>query len=399
MRQAPDTVRTVRTFRKGTGVAIAVLAFVGLGAVFASSLASCQDDPHNRSDGASTGGGACQAKAGELPAPDCESSSNDCVPEPGCGVDEAACGSKSTCLPIADQKGSKTKDLRIRRLNIAAPDALAQEFIQRTVVTLNIDLDAKKCGEVGKGLFSWILRVDREKNVLTTGGAPPPKDPFGQGFCFARYDANGIGIEPAEFPIVFEGNTFKTTEKKKLNVPVFLSDDLASSIVLPLSDVIVSGVTLSDDGNCVGAFKPEGLRADCTEDTSSCSKWRTAGALGGYMTLEEADAVIIRDLQRSLCVVLSKGAPGPSGKCVRGADGAIAFKGDYCSKTKTAGDCQDSVWLAATFAASGAKIHDGSGVPGCSGASTRDAGADAKPPVDAATPDASQDASQDATSD
>ncbi len=375
--------------------AIALAALVGLGTAFVSSLSSCQDDPHLRNDGASLSGGACQAKPGELPAPDCDNSSNDCALEQGCALDEGACGSASTCMPLADQKASKTKDLRIRRLNIAAPDALAQEFIQRTVVTLNIDLDAKKCGEVGKGLFSWILRVDREKNELTTGGAPPPKDAFGQGFCFANYDANGIGIEPAKFPIAFEGNTFKTIEKRKLNVPVFLSDDLASSIVLPLTDVIVSGVTLSDDGNCVGSFKKEGLRADCTEDTSSCPKWRTAGALGGYMTLEEADAVIIRDLQRSLCVVLSKGAPGPGGKCTRAPDGSIAFKGDYCSKTKTAGDCQDSVWLAATFAASGTKIFDGAGVPGCSGASTRDGGTDAKPPVDAAPGDASLDAAGD----
>lgn len=369
---------------------IGLTAFVGLALALGSSLSSCQDDPHLRSDGASLGGsGACQAKPGELPAPDCDNSTNDCVVEQGCSVDESACGSSSTCQPLADQKNAKVKDLRFRRLNITAPDALAQEFIQRTVVTLNVDLDAKQCGEVGKGLFSWIFRVDREKNELITGGAPPPKDPFGQGFCFASYDANGIQIEPARFPIAFEGNTFKTTEKRKLNVPVFLSDDLASSIVLPLTDVVVSGVTLSDDGNCVGSFRKEGLRADCTEDTSSCPKWRTGGALGGYMTLEEADAVIIRDLQRSLCVVLSKGAPGPGGKCTRAADGSIAFKGDYCSKTKTAGDCQDAVWLSATFAASGAKIFDGQGVPGCSGATTRDGGADAQPPPDAASqPDA-----------
>lgn len=366
-----------------TSVLRRVFVVAGLGASLAavlalgSQLASCVDDPHLRSDGASLGGGACKAGPGELPAPDCESSSNDCVPEPGCAVDEGACGSMGTCMPLRDQKASKQKDLRIRRLNITAPDALSQEFIQRTVVTLNIDLDAKKCGEVGKGLFSWLLRVDREKNELVTGGAPPPKDPLGQGFCFARYDANGIGIEPATFPIAFEGNTFKTTEKKKLNVPVFLSDDLASSIVLPLTDVVVSGVTLSDEGNCVGSFQKAGLRADCTEDPSSCPKWRTAGALGGYMTLEEADAVIIRDLGRSLCVVLSKGSPGPGGKCNRGPDGKIAFKGDYCSTTNSAQGCQDSVWLAATFAASGASIFDGAGVPGCSGASTRDGGADA----------------------
>ena len=109
------------------------------------------------------------------------------------------------------------------------------------------------------------------------------------------------------------------------------------------------------------------------------------------MTLEEADAVTIQELARSLCVVLSKGVPGANGKCARDSAGKIAFKGDYCSTSKTAGDCGDSMWLAATFAASGATIFDGQGVPGCSGFG-RDGGTDASPQPDAQVPDASQDA-------
>ena len=61
---------------------------------------------------------------------------------------------------------------------------------------------------------------------------------------------------------------------------------------------------------------------------------------------------------------------------------------DGAPQTKTAGGCNDSVWLAATFAASAAKIFDGKGkVDGCSGASTGDAGTDAAPDgaADAAT--------------
>ncbi len=376
---------------------VLVGTLVAVAALGAGALVSCKDDPHLRSDGGSAiSGGECVAKPGELPEPTCDNSSKECTPQPGCTVDESACGSTSTCLPLADQKGKKQKDLRMRRLNIAAPDALAAEFIQRTVVTQNIDLDKKACGEVGKGLFTWILRVDRETNELVTGGAPPPKDPFGQGFCFANFSAGGIPIEPARFPIAFEGDTFHTTEKKKLNVPVFLSEDLSSSIVLPLSDVTISGVTLTDDGNCVGSFRKEGLLgSECVEDTSSCPKWLTSGALGGYMTLEEADAVTIQELARSLCVVLSKGVPGPNGKCARDSAGKIVFKGDYCSTSKKAGDCGDSMWLAATFAASGATIFDGQGVPGCNGFG-RDGGTDASS-TDAQTPDAAVDASRDAT--
>ncbi len=368
------------THRKMFGIGFASVAIAS-----AVALASCKDDPHLRSDGGSVSGGsgACVAKAGELPAPDCDNSSKDCTREPGCNIDEGTCGAASTCLPLANNSGKRQQDFRFRRLNVAAPEALAAEFIQKTVVTANVDLDAKQCGEVGKGLFSWLARIDRDTNELLTGGAPPPRDPLKQGFCFARFNANGIPIEPARLKIAFEGNTFKTVEKQRLNVPVFLSDDLASSIVLPLSDVIVQGVTVSSDGNCIGKLNTAGIRADCTDDPGACSKWTTAGALGGYMTLEEADAVIIRDLSgRSLCVVLSRGVPGPDGRCKR-TNGVIDFKGDYCSKDKQAGSCQDSVWLAATFAASAVNIFDGAGVPGCSGAGTRDAGPDSPPATDA----------------
>ena len=142
---------------------VLVSTLVAVSALGAAALVSCKDDPHLRSDGGSAvSGGSCVAKPGELPEPTCDNSSNECAPQPGCTVDEQACGSASTCMPLADQKGKKQKDLRKRRLKIAAPDALAAEFIQRTVVTQNIDLDKKACGEVGKGLFTWILRVDRE---------------------------------------------------------------------------------------------------------------------------------------------------------------------------------------------------------------------------------------------
>ena len=77
----------------------------------------------------------------------------------------------------------------------------------------------------------------------------------------------------------------------------------------------------------------------------------------------------------------------------RDGSGKIVYEGDYCGATKSAGGCKDAVWLAATFAASAAKIFDGKGVvEGCSGASTGDAGSDAA--TDAGT-DAPADAPDD----
>jgi hypothetical protein len=285
--------------------------------------------------------------------------------------------------------GKDVLDFRIRRLKIATPESLAGELIQNTVVTLNIDLAEKTCGEQGKGLFTWLLQVDRKNNTLITGGAPPPDDAIGQGFCFARLDVGAIKVEPITTKIEFIGDTFKSTEPRKVNIPIFLSKDITSAILLPITGIRVSGVQISDEGNCIGHLNEQALDPSCFDD-SLCSKWQTNGALGGYITLEEADQVKIRDLNnKSLCSFLA----GEADTCARDASGKILFQGDFCSKDQQPGSCADSMWMAATFAASAVKIFDGSKtVPGCSGASTvtdagMDAGVDAADAADAADAD------------
>jgi hypothetical protein len=77
----------------------------------------------------------------------------------------------------------------------------------------------------------------------------------------------------------------------------------------------------------------------------------------------------------SLCVLLTGStADQKTMKCQRTV-GKINYPGDYCSTSNTPGDCRDSFWLAATFAASAAKINDGANVPQCQGISG-DAGSD-----------------------
>lgn len=85
-----------------------------------------------------------------------------------------------------------------------------------------------------------------------------------------------------------------------------------------------------------------------------------AGAVAGFVTLEDADAVKIADLGQSLCAFLT-GSVGPDGKCER-TGSALKAKGDYCSTTGEPGGCEDSVWIAATFAASAVAVQtDGCG--------------------------------------
>lgn len=384
----------IRARQASVGVVTLLVAGSVLGALV---IGACFDEPHRRTPPGQVigSGGACEAKPGEFPQPDCDNSQKSCTPEPGCVIDQARCGSTASCLPMGDNAGKTTLDFRLRQLNIAAPAALASPFIQNTVVNLGIELKEPACGESGKGLFTWLLRVDETAGTIVTGGAPPPRDPFGEGFCFADFDLNGTKIAPATTKMERYGeNTFRTVEPIRVNIPIFLSDALSSAIILPIKDARLEGVTLSSDGkgtNCIGAFNVTALDSTCTEDRDLCPKWTTAGAIAGLITLEDADAVKIADLGgKSLCSFL---AAEPTMVCARDAQGKVAFKGDYCSVDKSPGSCQDSVWLAATFAASAAKVFSGQGVvEGCSGATATipDAGTEAG--VDSAPQDAGPDA-------
>ncbi len=344
----------------GGGALATALACVG---------AACEEDPHLRTtpEQARAGsGGPCAAQPGQLPQADCDNSDKKCA-EGACAIDEARCGNASTCLPTADNRGKDVLDFRLRRLNIAAPPALASDFIQNTIVNLNIDLAEKSCGELGKGLFTWLLRYDRKAGQIVTGGAPPPRDAFGEGFCFASFESRGNRVEPVTMKVEVTGDTWRSIEPRAVNIPIFLSEDIGSAILLPIRDARIESVKIGDEGNCIGRFNKTALDPGCYEDRAICSKWTTAGAIGGYITLEEADRVLIRDLNdKSLCAFL---AGEPTNMCARDGAGKVAYRGDYCSTDKQAGSCADSVWLAATFAGSAVKIFDGRGtVPACSGA-------------------------------
>jgi hypothetical protein len=384
-------------------VATTALAGVCLGAgLFAQS--GCKTEEHRRTikgEGgtAAEDGGPCVAEPGKLPTPNCDNSTNDCRDVPGCTIDEGKCGSKGTCLPLTSNKGKSVYDFRMRRLTVATPEALTQDFIQAAIVTNAIDLKAQECGEIGKGTFSWLMRVDKANKKLITGGAPPEPDPFGKGFCFYNQKVNGIDVAPVTADIEVKDSadgksfTWSTVNPQgKLNVPIFLDEAGTAVVILPLTKPRVANVTVNDS-DCIGTFNPIALEGSKCESTPNvCPKWYTAGALGGFITIEEADAVDIKEINASLCVLLTKSPKDPAtNKCKR-EGGKIPFKGDYCSTSDKAGDCQDSFWLAASFAASAAKIQDNPTDNRCRGIpSVVDAGPDAA--------DAGVDAPADATTD
>jgi hypothetical protein len=289
---------------------------------------------------------------------------------------------------MADNTGKPVDDLRIRKLNITAPPALALGFIQAGVIDQGVNLKSL-CGELGDGSFSWLIQFDPNSGKLTTGGAPPVDDPFGVGYCFVKATLSNIQVTPVTIQMTKGSDgTWSSDVIDKLNVPIYVHGEEANVVVLPLSKSKVTGVTLSTDGNCIGSYNPNGVTAPSPtgtcldQDPSSCQRWHTAGSLGGYITLNEAEGVQVQDLGKTLCVLLTQGSDTANGgkDCATDAQGNVTAKGDFCSTTNSPGGCADSFWLAATFAASAAIINDGTSNADCNGSKLTavvDAGPDA----------------------
>jgi hypothetical protein len=271
----------------------------------------------------------------------------------------------------------KPADLRIRKLNITAPPQLKKVFLQRAIIDQGVNLKGA-CGEGGDGAFSWLLRFDASRTTMRTGGAPPSDDPFGVGYCFVEETVEGLSVSPVTVALTANADGSLTSEViPKLNVPIYVQGSLDNVVILPLTNASLQGVTLSPDGNCIGRYNPIGVASPpdtggvcADQDPSLCQRWHTAGALGGSITLEEADGVVIQELHESLCMLLTETPPNPQGRCPRDAAGNLLVHGDYCSRTGSSGGCRDSSWLAATFAASAVKINDGANEPPCNGTRT-----------------------------
>jgi hypothetical protein len=314
---------------------------------------------------------------GQVPPSNCDDTPEDCMPPmPACATDPCVAG--SPCLAMTQNVSGQPADLRIRKLNITAPPSLVMaptHFLQMSIIDQGVNLK-NACGEGGDGSFSWLVHFDAAGKQVTTGGAPPTDKPFDVGYCFVREKIAGLDVQPVTVGVTQGADGSWTSDTiPKLYVPIYVHAMANNVVVLPLTNATVQRVTLSPDGNCIGSYNPIGATAQdvgaaCSDtDPSGCVRWRTAGALGGFITLEEADKVYIQDLSKSLCVLLTRGeALDPTGQyCGRDAQGKLMVAGDFCSTTNTPGGCADSYWLAATFAASAAKINDGSQDPACNG--------------------------------
>lgn len=300
----------------------------------------CGDD--TTTDGTTSGGGTC-------------------APGAGCPAVE------SECIALVDNTGKDKFALRITQLSLSRPAALTNQVITTLLaqgVTLNLPNCLSEAGPAslkGDGMFSWVLEFDKASGMLRTGGASPEADPT-QGYCFVNETIQNIPVSPFTVSAPIDGSgKFEIAMGMDVTVPIFQPNN-AATILLPLSKARIFNATISSDNNCIGKFNAEGLSPNnlCLPEDAA-PRYIDGADLDGYVTLENADDVMVDALKQSLCVLLSADTPtygDGMGHCKRDAMNNIVFKGDWCSTSDTAAtaDCADAVKLGAKFAAAAVSV-------------------------------------------
>jgi hypothetical protein len=294
-----------------------------------------------------------------------------CAPSAQCKVADKA------CLGLVDNSGKTKFGLRMSELDITAPPALANGTVQMVVSSAVAPTNAA-CNLDGTATFSWLLQFDTAAGTLRTGGAKPVMDPT-MGYSF---DIETITQGPTMFnvaPVTYmtmpdpKTGVFTVTAGQDLIVPIFLTSAGTTVVLLPLHQARMVMGTLSASQNCIGSYNATGLlTAHTCQPFGNVTQFIDGGSLDGYITLEQADKVLITALGQSLCALLAGGATldggpnpdvmtGTSGLvCTRDTSNNIVFRGSWCNATNAAATatCYDSVQLTAKFAASSVLINN-----------------------------------------
>jgi hypothetical protein len=294
----------------------------------------------------------------------------------------APCASASPCLALGDNTGQAVASFRVRKLEAVAPPTLATSFVQRAVWDQSVNLRGL-CGEQGDGTLDIVMQLDTTSGALTFGSGNPSSDPIGAGYCFATGSVDGMNVSAVTLSTSRNADgSLSTTKASDVVLPVFppTGSGVPLGLALPIRELQLQEIGVTGNGNCIGSYNPDAITSvtgnSCTDDITACARWTTAGAITGFLTLEDADAVLVPQLSESLCVLLTGGTNvvvGSNGEklCAR-TNGQIQARGDYCSNPAGPGGCGDSYWFAATFAASAAKVSP----PGMPCLVTTDASAD-----------------------
>jgi hypothetical protein len=313
--------------------------------------------PTTTSSGVVTsGGGPCNGPGGSLPN----------VP---CTPTVAACkANASVCLALVDNSGASPFGLRMSDLSITAPPSLTKGLI-KGVIENGVTLNDAQCNLNGGGTLSWLLQLDTVAGTLRTGGAHPQSNPDdGYAFddeVFPQGQGVAFHVQPVTLSGALDAACATTTSAADLNLPVFFDLPGSAELLLPLRQTSFTIAKLSSDHNCIGEFNAAALdpASGCVPD-SLHPGFLHAGQVSAYLSLEEADTVVIAPIGQTLCVVLSGDAAAfgdgaqPTTRCKRDGGGHIVFNGDWCAAEgqPATPECHDALRFEGSFAASAVRI-------------------------------------------
>jgi hypothetical protein len=339
---------------------ILVLSLGGVGA--AGAIVGCGSDTATGTTSTSTGGegGSTTTSSGSNTT---SGGTDPCSPAAACPQVPS-----SKCIALADNSAAKNFTLRMANLTLTAPPSLTKGLV-KGVVQNGVTMNLASCNLNGGGTFSWLLQFDTASGMLKTGGGKPADDPT-KGYTFVdetiMQGGKAFKITPFTTAAPIKAGAFAIAMGQDVIVPVYLDLKASAVVLLPLHKAKLTG-TISADNNCIGTYNSKGLdpAGGCLADDMNPSfigtdgKADSDGHLDGYITLEEADTVLVDAVGQSLCVILSgDAATFGDGKtpalCKRDAGGKIAFQGDWCDASNDMA-CKDSVRLQANFSASGVK--------------------------------------------
>ncbi|MCC6902553.1 MAG: hypothetical protein IT377_26515 [Polyangiaceae bacterium] len=310
-------------------------------------------------------GTVCAVSACSSDEEDGGGSTASCVPTAAECYVAGASGPGAECLAKADNTGKTKWQGRLSSILVKYPESLAGEYVQTSVIDKGVSLKQPACNENGDGTFSWLFEIDSTTGKMKTGGSLPVTDPQA-GACFVTLPGAAVPVAPIEANVTVTGNSFNA-KGLAVNVPIFTSPtDLTNPIILPLHEVEIQATFNGDDHNCAGRFN--GAELDPNDSCAPNVKldppqraWTPGGSLKGYITVEEADKVVIKELGQTLCVTLAGNDwKGPAKDCKSSTDWVAGKRpdGDWCSSTNAAATatCKDAYKLEADFSASAFKI-------------------------------------------
>jgi hypothetical protein len=252
-------------------------------------------------------------------------------------------------------------------LSLTAPPALTKGLV-KGVIANSVTPAEPACNLNGGGTFSWLLSFDTVAGTVKTGGAKPAANPaLGYSFVDQNYPAIGgmIHVSPTTLTAPIDAACSGNSSAGNLNLPIYLDQAATAVIILPLQQARFVNYTVSGNHDCIGKYNAAGLdpAGGCLADNATPAFFPDAQFVG-MVNLEQADTIPINALGQSLCVVLSGDAAtygngaSPMAQCKR-SNGKIVFQGDWCTATNQAASalCQDALYIAGGFAASGVIIN------------------------------------------